>query len=311
MMRDRDRWEQWLRTEISSLPLGQGVDTVTAWAVASMVATYANADGSGITVSTNVLRQQMKIGKAKLDRTLQWLEDSGVLTTTAKHGRGTPTRRALLIPPAGSNGTTQGGPIKPPDERTTQGGPVNPPDAHDERTTQGSPVNPGLNGPATGLNGPVTSFERTSNPVRHPFDRTAQGGPQPVNLTKEIPGGGGPPAHPREAPAATVELEADPGPEPRRRCRQHADEDPGHPCLGCKGARMEWERWKRASDRWAERPGLLPPECGQCDARPGDPPSARMIDAGGLCLKCPRCHPESIRLKAADPGNDHGIRRSD
>jgi hypothetical protein len=59
-MRHRDRWEQWLRAEITSLPLQQGVDVATAWAVASMLATYANADGSGITVSTNTIRIQLK-----------------------------------------------------------------------------------------------------------------------------------------------------------------------------------------------------------------------------------------------------------
>jgi hypothetical protein len=274
-MRDRDRWEQWLRTEITSMPPAKGVDTVTAWAVASMVATYANADGSGITVSTSALRKQLKIGKPKLDRTIKWLEDSGVLTTTAKHGRGTPTRRALVIPPAGSNGTTQGGPVK----------------ARDERTTQGGLVNPGLNGPVTSLNGLVTSFERTSNPVRDPFDRTAQGGPQPVKITKEIPGGG-PPARPREDPPAAEP----PGPEPPRRCAEHVDGNPG-PCRRCKDARLDWERWKRASDRQeAERPAL-PPECGECDARPGDLPSARMINPGDRWLKCPRCHPESVALR--------------
>jgi hypothetical protein len=179
-MRDRDRWEQWLRTEITSLPPAEGVDTVTAWAVASLMATYASADGSGITVSTDTIRKTLKIGKSKLDATIKWLEDSGVLTTTARHGRGTPTRRVLVIPVES--------------DRTTQGSPINP---SDERTTQGSPINFGLNGPVTSLNGPVTSFERTSNPAQDPFDRTALGSPQPVKLTKEIPGGG-PPARARE-----------------------------------------------------------------------------------------------------------------
>jgi hypothetical protein len=276
-MRDRDRWEQWLRAEITSLPLGHGVDVVTAWAVASMVATYANSDGSDITVSTDTLRKQIQIGKSKLDRTLKWLEEVGVLTVTAKHGRGTPTRRALVIPAAGSNGTTQGG-----------------------------PVNSVLNGPATRLNGPLTEFERTGNPIRDPFDQAAQGGPQPVKITKEIPGGGGPHAHPREDPAAAEP----PGPEPPRRCAEHADGDPGYPCIRCKDARLDWERWKRASDRRETEGPALPPECGQCDARPGDLPSARMINAGSLCLKCPRCHPESLALRQPST-NDHGIRRSD
>ncbi len=283
-MRDRDRWEQWLRTKITSMPPAKGVDTVTAWAVASMMATYANADGSGITVSTSALRKQLKIGKPKLDRTIKWLEDSGVLTTTAKHGRGTPTRRALVIPAAGSNGTTQGGPVKERDERTTQGG----------------PVNPGLNGPVTSLNGLVTSFERTSNPVRDPFDRTAQGGPQPVKITKEIPGGG-PPARPREDPAAAEP----PGPEPPRRCAEHADGDPGYPCRWCKDTRLDWERWQRASESHAASRPAMPPECGECDARPGDLPSARMINAGGRWVKCPRCHPEFLALRRPSTTDIH------
>jgi hypothetical protein len=289
-MRDRDQWEQWLRTEITSLPPAKGVDTVTAWAVASMMATYANADGSGITVSTDTIRKTLKIGKSKLDLTIKWLEDSGVLTTTAKHGRGTPTRRALVIPPIkpSDERTTQGSPVKARDERTAQGSPIKP---SDERTTQGSPVNPGLIGRVTSLNGPVTSFERTSNPVRDPFDRTALGSPQPVKITKEIPGGG-PPARPPEDPPAAEP----PGPEPSRRCAEHVDGDPGYPCRWCKDARLDWERWKRALDRQdAERPAL-PPECGQCDARPGDLPSARMVNSGGRWLKCPRCHPESLAL---------------
>ena len=143
-MRGRDRWEQWLRAEIASLRSGQGVDTVTAWAVASMLATYADADGAGITVSTNTVREQLRIGKEKLHRTVDWLDETGVLIVVTKHGRGTPTRRALVIPVTGSSHV----------DGTTQASPVNP---NDERTAQGSPFKTMLNGPVTTLNGLVTS----------------------------------------------------------------------------------------------------------------------------------------------------------
>jgi hypothetical protein len=37
----------------------------------------------------------------------------------------------------------------------------------------------------------------------------------------------------------------------------------------------------------------LPPPCGQCDARPGDPPAARTVDDdAGRPRPCPRCHPK-------------------
>lgn len=283
--RDRDRWEQWLRTEISSLPPAKGVDTVTAWAVASMVATYANADGSSITVAADTIRKQLKIGKHQLDRTIKWLEDSGVLAITAKHGRGTPTRRALVIPPQNASSKLDEASDPVESDRTALGGPIKP---SDERTAQAGPFKPGLIGPVKSLNGPVTSFEPTSYPPGDPFDRTAQGSPQPVKITKEIPGGG-PPARPREDPPAAEP----PGPEPPRRCAEHVDGDPG-PCRWCKDARLEWERWKRASDRHAANRPAITPECGQCDARPGDLPSARMINPDGSWQKCPRCHPESL-----------------
>lgn len=39
----------------------------------------------------------------------------------------------------------------------------------------------------------------------------------------------------------------------------------------------------------------LPPECGQCEARPGDLPSARMVeDDAGRPRPCPRCHPKAV-----------------
>jgi hypothetical protein len=97
-MRYRDRWEQWLRAEIESAPLPRGVDPITAWAVATMFSSYADSDGSNIEVSLTTLRCQLHIGKAKLDRTVQWLEDYGLLTITTKHGRRTATRRALALP---------------------------------------------------------------------------------------------------------------------------------------------------------------------------------------------------------------------
>ncbi|SDC73523.1 helix-turn-helix domain-containing protein [Actinokineospora iranica] len=40
----------------------------------------------------------------------------------------------------------------------------------------------------------------------------------------------------------------------------------------------------------------LPPPCGQCDARPHDPPAARLIwpNDDSNPIPCPRCHPKSI-----------------
>ncbi|MFL6142993.1 MAG: hypothetical protein ACJ72N_14145 [Labedaea sp.] len=40
----------------------------------------------------------------------------------------------------------------------------------------------------------------------------------------------------------------------------------------------------------------LPPPCGNCDAQPGDNPSARMVidETSGLPRPCPRCHPKAV-----------------
>jgi hypothetical protein len=216
------------------MKLDHGTDVVTAWAVASMLASYSNSDGSGITVSADTIRKQLRIGKPKLDRTLRWLTDSGWLTTTVNHGRGTPTQRALALP------TTR-------DERTALAGPINPPD---DRTTQGGPINPVLNGPIDAMNGPVAPLERTGNHRRHPFDRTAQARPQPEHLNQPKPGRGGPHAHARATPAAPTVGITEPGPEPPRRCADHAAADPGHPCVQCKNARLDNERWLRHYRRW-------------------------------------------------------------
>lgn len=40
----------------------------------------------------------------------------------------------------------------------------------------------------------------------------------------------------------------------------------------------------------------LPPPCGDCDARPDDPPAARLLTDGS---KCPQCHPAHITRKEA------------
>jgi len=63
-----------------------------------MLSSYADPDGSHIEVSLETLRRQLRIGKTKLDRTVQWLEDYGLLTTVARHGRLTATRRSLSLP---------------------------------------------------------------------------------------------------------------------------------------------------------------------------------------------------------------------
>jgi hypothetical protein len=73
-MRYRDRWERWLRKEIQWVPLPKGVDAITVWAVATMLSSYADSDGSHIEVSMETLRRQLRIGKPKLDRTVQWLK---------------------------------------------------------------------------------------------------------------------------------------------------------------------------------------------------------------------------------------------
>lgn len=48
-------------------------------------------------------------------------------------------------------------------------------------------------------------------------------------------------------------------------------------------------------ERAPEARSPLPPPCGQCDARPGDPVSARLIwHANDRSEPCPRCHPARI-----------------
>lgn len=47
-----------------------------------------------------------------------------------------------------------------------------------------------------------------------------------------------------------------------------------------------------------ERPPL-PEPCGQCEARPGDQPSARMVEVDGRLQRCPRCHPSVVGLTEA------------
>jgi hypothetical protein len=50
--------------------------------------------------------------------------------------------------------------------------------------------------------------------------------------------------------------------------------------------------------------GALRPPCGQCDARPHDPPSARLvwtIDEPSRAIPCPRCHPRTTNSAAGDP----------
>lgn len=42
-------------------------------------------------------------------------------------------------------------------------------------------------------------------------------------------------------------------------------------------------------------PAYLPPPCGRCDARPGDPASTRSTtDADGNVRRCPNCHPAEV-----------------
>lgn len=97
-MRTRDRWERWLRTNLGSLPLPTGVDKSSVWAAATMLASYANADGTGVTVSTNTLRNDLGIGQTKLVRILRWMEEQGLLTVVKKHGHRCGTQRVLTIP---------------------------------------------------------------------------------------------------------------------------------------------------------------------------------------------------------------------
>lgn len=97
-MRTRDRWERWLRTNLGSLPLPPGVDKTSVWSVATMLSSYANVDGTGITVTTNTLRNDLGIGQTKLVRILRWMEEQGLLTVVKKHSPGSGTHRALRIP---------------------------------------------------------------------------------------------------------------------------------------------------------------------------------------------------------------------
>lgn len=54
----------------------------------------------------------------------------------------------------------------------------------------------------------------------------------------------------------------------------------------------------RGGSRPAGRAGALselPPPCGQCEARPGDPACTRTVESdAGLPIPCPRCHPSVI-----------------
>ena len=97
-MRHRDRWERRLRAEIESATLPEGVDRVTAWAVATLLASYADPNGANIEVSLATLRRQLGMNKTKLNRTVKWLADSGFLAVTAQHGFGVPNRRSLTVP---------------------------------------------------------------------------------------------------------------------------------------------------------------------------------------------------------------------
>lgn len=62
-------------------------------------------------------------------------------------------------------------------------------------------------------------------------------------------------------------------------------------CGKCRDHRLNHERWQQ---HLAAR-SVLPPLCGQCDAKDGDPVSARIVwldpDRAGSKL-CPRCHPK-------------------
>lgn len=220
-------WEQWLRTQIASLQPPKGVETVTAWAVASMLATYADADGTHITVSADTVRRQLRIGKAKADRTLAWLEVIGVVAVTTRHGRSGPTKRALAMPTAGSAR----------DDETVR----------DERTTQDDPLK-------TMLNGPVTSFERTSNQ----FEWTTQASPQPLDQEETrgttraardpSPSAPAPEENPgpidawgQDTGSGLPDLD---GPAPSERCRRHAGTPSDDPCRACGRARELAQRWR-------------------------------------------------------------------
>lgn len=59
------------------------------------------------------------------------------------------------------------------------------------------------------------------------------------------------------------------------------------------------ERVRRLAGVGDDGPGrqpALPPPCGECDARPGDPPTARLMPDE---TPCPRCYPERLRRLGA------------
>lgn len=255
-MRYRDRWERWLLDELASQQPPKGVSRMDAFAVAQACAMHADADGTSITVKADTLRRKFRAGKPKIDQTLAWLVEIGVVVVVTKHGRDAATRRALAIPA--------------PDDEQTPDSPI----TKDDEGTTGGPLK-------TMLNGPVTGFERTSNR----FDRTT-GSPQPID--QEATRGDAREA--RDDPSPTPQL---PESEPPRRCAEHRDQEPGRACGACKGARLDWERWQRSEQERAARPPL-PPVCGQCDARDDDAPAARMVSQDGRLVPCPRCHPKAM-----------------
>ena len=97
-MRYRDRWERWLRAHVESLAVPAGVDVVTMWAVAMMLASYASASGGDICVSVDAIRSTLGIRKEKVVRIVSWLDEAGIVVVVTKHCRGSPTQRALAIP---------------------------------------------------------------------------------------------------------------------------------------------------------------------------------------------------------------------
>lgn len=62
-----------------------------------------------------------------------------------------------------------------------------------------------------------------------------------------------------------------------------------------------------ARERAPEARSPLPPPCGQCDARPGDPVSARVVwldERRERSAHCPRCHPAAAPLRDAAPAGN-------
>lgn len=100
-MRVRHRWEQWLRHELGTLRLPEGLDRKTVWAVATMFASYADSEGD-VTVPLETVRAALGVGRDSFTAVTKFLEKEGIVVVTSGHGRGGPATRSLRTP-TGSN----------------------------------------------------------------------------------------------------------------------------------------------------------------------------------------------------------------